>query len=88
MAGGQISIEIGLSVAIIATFLGVVWGAISGYFGKFVDTVMMRVVDILLAIPVVFLFIFVSTIVTPSKWLLIAGTGRVVMAGPGPVGPG
>jgi peptide/nickel transport system permease protein len=72
MAGGQISIEIGLSVAIIATFLGVVWGAISGYFGKFIDTVMMRVVDILLAIPVVFLFIFVSTIVTPSKWLLIA----------------
>ena len=43
-------------------FLGVVWGAISGYFGKAVDAVMMRVVDIFLAIPVVFLFIFISTI--------------------------
>ena len=72
MAGGQISIEIGLSVAFIATFLGVVWGATSGYFGKAVDALMMRVVDIFLAIPVVFLFIFISQVVTPTTWLLIA----------------
>jgi peptide/nickel transport system permease protein len=55
-----------------ATFLGVVWGAIAGYAGKMVDTVMMRIVDVLLAIPIVFLFIFISTIITPSTWLLIA----------------
>jgi peptide/nickel transport system permease protein len=72
MIGGQSSIEIGLSVAILATCTGVVYGAIAGYFGKIVDTVMMRVVDIFLAIPVVFLFIFVSTIVAPTTWLLIA----------------
>jgi peptide/nickel transport system permease protein len=75
MAGGQISIEIGLAVAVIATFLGVVWGAISGYFGKFVDAVMMRVVDVFLAIPVVFLFIFISTILptntTPLEYRLL-----------------
>jgi peptide/nickel transport system permease protein len=72
MVGGQSSIEIGLSVAILATFIGVVYGAVAGYFGKIVDTVMMRVVDVFLAIPVVFLFIFVSTIITPSTWILIA----------------
>jgi peptide/nickel transport system permease protein len=72
MKGGQSSIEIAFCVAIIATFIGVVYGAIAGYLGKYVDAVMMRVVDILLAIPVVFLFIFVSTVVTPSTWLLIA----------------
>jgi peptide/nickel transport system permease protein len=72
MAGGQSSIEIGLSVALIATSLGVVYGALAGYFGKVIDTVMMRFVDILLAVPVVFLFIYISTIVTPSTWLLIA----------------
>jgi peptide/nickel transport system permease protein len=72
MKGGQSSIEIAFCVAIIATFIGVVYGAVAGFFGKFVDAVMMRVVDILLAIPVVFLFIFVSDIVTPSTWLLIA----------------
>ena len=71
MAGGQSSIEIGLSVACIATFLGVVYGAIAGYFGRLVDTVMMRIVDIMLAIPVVFLFIFISTVITPTTWLLI-----------------
>ncbi|HTW09680.1 MAG TPA: ABC transporter permease [Acidimicrobiales bacterium] len=73
MVGGQSSIEIGLSVAVIATFLGVVYGAIAGYFGKVVDAIMMRVVDILLAIPVVFLFIFIAAIRTtpPTTWLLI-----------------
>jgi peptide/nickel transport system permease protein len=76
MAGGQSSIEIGLSVACIATFLGVVYGAVAGYFGKLVDTVMMRIVDILLAIPVVFLFIFISTVERPTTGLLI-----VVLAG-------
>jgi ABC-type antimicrobial peptide transport system permease subunit len=48
MKGGQSSIEIAFCVAIIATFIGVVYGAIAGYLGKFVDAVMMRVVDILL----------------------------------------
>ena len=75
MAGGQISIEIGLAVAVLATILGVVWGAISGYFGKAVDAVMMRIVDIFLAIPVVFLFIFISTILptntTPLEYRLL-----------------
>ena len=75
MAGGQISIEIGLAVAVLATFLGVVWGAISGYFGKAVDAVMMRIVDIFLAVPVVFLFIFISTVLptntTPLEYRLL-----------------
>jgi peptide/nickel transport system permease protein len=75
MAGGQISIEIGLAVAVIATFLGVVWGAISGFFGRAVDAVMMRIVDIFLAIPVVFLFIFISTVLptntTPLEYRLL-----------------
>jgi peptide/nickel transport system permease protein len=75
MEGGQISIEIGLAVAVIATFLGVVWGAISGYFGRAVDAVMMRIVDIFLAIPVVFLFIFISTVLptntTPLEYRLL-----------------
>jgi peptide/nickel transport system permease protein len=72
MAGGQISIEVGISVAFLATFVGVVWGAVSGYFGKAADAVMMRMVDIFLAIPVVFLFIFISQVITPTTWLLIA----------------
>jgi peptide/nickel transport system permease protein len=82
MVGGQSSIEIALCVATIATLFGVAYGAIAGYAGRWVDTVMMRVVDILLAIPVVFLFIFVSTLLTPTTWLLIAVLAGLSWLGP------
>jgi peptide/nickel transport system permease protein len=71
MAGGQISIEIGLAVALIATTFGMCIGAISGYFGKAVDATVMRVVDIGLAVPPVFIFIFLSLVFKPSVGLLI-----------------
>lgn len=71
MYGGQVSLEVGSAVAVAVTVLGVIVGAISGYFGKFVDTVIMRICDIGLSIPVVFLFIFMSRIYTPTKGLLI-----------------
>lgn len=71
MYGGQVSLEISLAVATAVTVLGVVYGAIAGYFGGWLDAVMMRLVDVGLSIPVVFLFIFVSRIYTPTKGLLI-----------------
>ncbi len=78
MVGGQSSIEIALAVAAMATFIGVVYGAIAGYFGKIVDAVMMRIVDVVLAVPIVFLLIFLAAIEggSTTKWLLI-----VVLAG-------
>ncbi len=72
MAGGQISIEVGFAVGLVSTAVGVIYGTIAGYFGRAVDAVMMRFIDIGLSIPTVFLFIFVSRLVTPSVWLLIA----------------
>jgi peptide/nickel transport system permease protein len=71
MDGGQVSLEVGLAVALAVTIIGVVYGAVSGFFGKIVDTIMMRIVDIGLSVPVVFLFILMSRIYTPTKWLLI-----------------
>jgi peptide/nickel transport system permease protein len=82
MKGGQISLEVGFATAIIATAIGVVYGAVSGYFGKWVDTVLMRIVDIGLAIPVVFLFIFLSLVYRPSVGLLI-----LILAGLSWLGP-
>ncbi len=77
MVGGQSSIEVGFAVAAIATIVGILYGAISGYFGKVVDVVMMRVVDVGFSIPVVFLFIFVSRVFQPSLSLLIWLLGLV-----------
>lgn len=71
MAGGQISIEVGLAVGLVSTAVGVVYGTLAGYFGRVVDAVFMRIIDIGLSIPAVFLFIFVSRVVTPTVWLLI-----------------
>lgn len=51
MAGGQISLEIGLLAALIASVLGTLWGAVAGLVGGWVDSVMMRVVDVFLALP-------------------------------------
>jgi peptide/nickel transport system permease protein len=71
MEGGKSSIEVGLAVGVIATVFGLIYGAVSGFFGGAVDAILMRVVDIGLAIPVVFLFIFVAQIYKPTLTLLI-----------------
>ncbi len=67
MAGGQTSLTVGLSAAIIATFIGGLWGAVSGYIGGIVDSVMMRCVDVLLSIPTLFLLLFMASIFRPSR---------------------
>jgi peptide/nickel transport system permease protein len=71
MVAGQISLEVGLAAAALATVMGVLWGAIAGYFGGIIDSAMMRIVDALLSIPVLFLAIVVVTLVTPTKPVLI-----------------
>jgi peptide/nickel transport system permease protein len=50
--GGRLSLMIGIGSMVIATIIGVAWGAISGYFGGTADAAMMRVTDIFLTIPV------------------------------------
>ena len=71
MEAGQSSIEVGIAVGLIATVFGMVHGAVAGYFGKVVDGVMMRLLDVGLAIPIVFLFIFMAQVYKPNLTLLI-----------------
>ncbi|HEY1675369.1 MAG TPA: ABC transporter permease [Streptosporangiaceae bacterium] len=72
MVAGQITLEIGLAVAAAATAIGVAWGAVSGYAGGLADAIMMRVVDIGLAIPAIFLLIYLASVLRPTVPLLIA----------------
>ena len=51
MYGGRVSLYIGFIVVIMATVLGVILGGISGYFGGWVDNLVMRIVDIFYCIP-------------------------------------
>jgi peptide/nickel transport system permease protein len=72
MAGGQISLEIAFVVGIVAMVVGVVYGAIAGYFGKVADGIMMRLVDVFLAIPAIYFYLDLSGIFAKTtEWLLI-----------------
>ena len=71
MYAGQTSLEVGLGAAAMATVLGVLWGAISGFFGGMTDAVMMRFVDVGLSIPALFLLIVLAVLFTPGKVQLI-----------------
>jgi peptide/nickel transport system permease protein len=71
MKGGQISLEVGFAVGLAATVVGLIYGAISGFFGKWLDVVLMRIVDVGFAVPPIMLFLFVGKIFAPSVKLLI-----------------
>lgn len=82
MAGGQSTLEIGFAVAILATTFGIAWGAISGYARGLADTVMMRVVDIGLAIPAIFVLIYLSSVFRPTILLIILVLSLLSWLGP------
>jgi peptide/nickel transport system permease protein len=71
MVGGQSSLLVGVAVAVMATGFGVIYGVISGYFGGPADAILMRIVDIVLAVPVVYLFIDLASEFKPTLLLLI-----------------
>ncbi|MBJ7597034.1 MAG: peptide ABC transporter permease [Candidatus Nephthysia bennettiae] len=77
MAGGQTSLEVALGAACVAVVVGVLWGAVAGFFGGFVDALMMRIVDAILAIPALFLLLFVASVTTPRVGTLIAIVGLI-----------
>ena len=62
MYGGQLSLEVGIAAAVLATAFGAIWGALAGYAGGLVDAFMMRIVDALLSIPALFFLIFVASL--------------------------
>jgi peptide/nickel transport system permease protein len=77
MLGGQTSLEIGLAAAIVATGIGMLYGAISGFAGGIIDGLMMRIVDGLLAIPTLFLLVYLFTVFQASALLMILVIGLV-----------
>jgi ABC-type dipeptide/oligopeptide/nickel transport system permease subunit len=60
MKGGQASLEVGIYSAFVGIIIGTIWGAVSGLAGGIVDAVMMRIVDVLLSIPFLFVILIVA----------------------------
>ncbi len=69
--GSRISLSIGFLVVLISVTLGTVVGVSSGYFGGIVDTVLMRLVDILIAFPALFLILIIIATFGNSIFLIV-----------------
>ena len=62
----RVSMSVGIVAVSISTAVGVILGALAGYLGGWVDSLIMRIVDVVCCFPVMFLVIIVATILKPS----------------------
>ncbi|MBI4772725.1 MAG: ABC transporter permease [Deltaproteobacteria bacterium] len=73
--GSQISLKVGFVAVGIATLIGIVLGALAGFYRGWVDVVIMRFVDVMLCFPSFFLILAVIAFLEPSIWNIMAVIG-------------
>lgn len=66
--GGQLTLLAGVLASLISTFIGVALGMIAGYFGRWTDTIVMRLLDVLLSFPFILLAILIVAFFGPSTF--------------------
>ncbi|PCJ98630.1 MAG: ABC transporter permease [Zetaproteobacteria bacterium] len=69
--GFRISVLFGLTLTILSTIIGVIAGAVQGYYGGKVDLIMQRVIEIWSSLPSLYILIIFASIFTPSFWVLL-----------------
>ncbi len=79
--GARISLSVGLISQTVAILLGVTLGLVAGYYGRWVDSLIMRLADITLAFPTLLLLIAVAAAVKPSLPVVFVVIGAVGWAG-------
>jgi len=75
--GARISLLVGFIATTVALFIGVSWGIIAGYFGGKVDSIMMRIVDVLYGLPFIIFIILLMVIFGRNLWLLFLAIGAI-----------
>jgi peptide/nickel transport system permease protein len=78
--GARVALMVGLGATVISVALGVLVGAVSGYFGSIVDTVLSRLVDTLMAFPLLALLIVLAAVLGPSLTTTITVIGATTWA--------
>lgn len=73
--GSRVSLRVGFAAVGIATLIGIILGAIAGYYGGNLDSIIMRAVDIMLSIPTVFLILTLIAILEPNIWNIMIAIG-------------
>ena len=71
LIGGRVSLTVGLLATMASVSIGIVWGATAGFIGGKVDTLMMRVVDMMYAIPYLLIAILLVTILGREFYLVV-----------------
>ena len=77
LQGGRISLLVGVVATLVSLVIGVAWGATAGYFGGRVDHVMMRIVDILYAMPFMFFVILLMVMFGRHILLIFVAIGAI-----------
>ncbi|MBT6352768.1 MAG: ABC transporter permease [Halieaceae bacterium] len=77
MYGGRISLAVGFIATAVALLIGVTWGAVAGYAGGRLDAVMMRLVDILYALPFMIFIVLLMVVFGRNILLLFLAIGAV-----------
>ncbi len=77
MYGGRVSLMVGFIATLVALIIGVLWGTTAGYLGGKTDAFMMRIVDILYALPFVIFIILLMVVFGRSVFLLFLAIGCV-----------
>jgi|TARA_B100000927_G_scaffold289689_1_gene286788 oligopeptide transport system permease protein len=75
--GARVSLLVGFVATAVALVIGVTWGIVAGYFGGRVDSVMMRIVDVLYGLPFIIFIILLMVIFGRNIWLLFMAIGAV-----------
>lgn len=75
--GARISLTVAAIGTLVALVIGVIWGAVAGFFGGWLDEVMMRIVDILYALPYIFFVILIMTIFGQEEVLMFICIGAI-----------
>jgi oligopeptide transport system permease protein len=77
LEGTRVSLTVGLVASVVSLLVGIGYGAIAGYIGGRTDHAMMRVIEILSGLPLIFFVIFLTVIFGRSEYLLFVSIGAV-----------
>lgn len=75
--GARISLLIGVVTSLVALCIGVIYGAVAGYKGGGVDSVMMRIVDILYSLPLIFFIIILAAVFGRNIFIIFIAIGAI-----------
>lgn len=79
--GGRVSLGVALSATVLQLLIGVTLGCTSGFYGKWIDNVIMRIVDTIMCFPFFVIAITIASLIGPSVWNVILIIGLLQWTG-------